>query len=94
MQNLAVGQTSRSVRYFGTCFVTTSTRFEPLTGHSNLSDLPPRALGMCPFAGQGSYMQFGFARSVADNRQRTGTGFGGSRDGCRLFAVSDLTSPH
>lgn len=93
MQNLAVGQNIKSVRYFGDrAFVTTFDTIDPLTAIDLSDPSGPRALGHVPIPGFSSYMQFTSPDRLLTIGTNTATGFGG-RAMVSLFDVSDLTSP-
>jgi len=93
MQNLAVGQNIKSVRYFGDrVFVTTFDSVDPLTAIDLSDPSRPRALGHVPIPGFSSYMQFVSPDRLLTIGTNTATGFGG-RAMVSLFDVSDLTSP-
>jgi hypothetical protein len=93
MQNLALGQSVKSVRYFGDqAFVTTFQTIDPLYAIDLSDPASPQAIGHVPIPGFSSYMQF-----IAEDRlltigTNTATGFGG-RAMVSLFDVGDLTSP-
>ncbi|MFK8111828.1 MAG: beta-propeller domain-containing protein [Rubripirellula sp.] len=93
LQNLAVGQHIKSVRYFGDrVFVTTYANADPLTA-IDLSDASaPRALGHVPIPGFSSYMQFISPDRLLTIGTNTANGVTG-RAMVTLFDVSDLTSP-
>ncbi len=93
LQNLAVGQDVKSVRYFGErAFVTTFETVDPLYGIDLSDPSAPRVMGHVSIPGFNSYMQF-----IADDRLLTvgtnsATGHGG-RAMVSLFDVADLTAP-
>ena len=97
LQNLALGQEVKSVRYFGESAMVTTfpARGEPVDPlyAIDLSDASnPRVLGHVPIPGFSSYMQFIGPDRLLTVGTNTATGHGG-RAMVSLFDVSDLTSP-
>lgn len=93
MQNLAVGQDVKSVRYFADrAFVTTFQNVDPLHAIDLSDPTTPRAIGHVPILGFSSYMQFISEDRLLTVGTNTATGFGG-RAMVSLFDVGDLTAP-
>lgn len=93
MQNLALGSSVKSVRYFGDrVFVTTFDNVDPLYAIDLSDPSEPRTLGHVPIPGFNSYMQFVSPDRLLTVGTNTATGFGG-RAMVSLFDVSDLNSP-
>ncbi|TWU48508.1 Beta propeller domain protein [Rubripirellula tenax] len=93
LQNLAVGQNVKSVRYFGDrVFVTTFETIDPLYAIDLSDATAPRVIGHVSIPGFSSYMQFITPDRLLTVGTNTATGFGG-RAMVSLFDVSDLNHP-
>ncbi len=93
LQNLAVGNQVKSVRYFGDrVFITTFDAIDPLYAIDLSDPSNPRAVGHVPIVGYSRYMQF-----IGPDRLLTigvnSTNGSGGRAMVALFDVADLTSP-
>jgi uncharacterized secreted protein with C-terminal beta-propeller domain len=93
LQNLALDETIRSVRFMGDrAFLTTFQNVDPLFGLDLSDPANPRALGHLTLPGFSSYMHFIDATHLLTVGQNTPTGAGGPTQ-VALFDVSDLTQP-
>ena len=90
MQNLALGQDVKSVRFFGDrVFVTTFETIDPLYAIDLSVPTDPVVAGHVSIPGFNSYMQF-----ISEDRLLTvGSNGGAGRAVVSLFDVSDLSSP-
>lgn len=93
LQNLALDETIRSVRYLGDrAFVTTFRNVDPLFGLDLSDPQKPRSLGHLTLPGFSSYMQLIDATHLLTVGQNTPNGFRGPTQ-VALFDVSDLAQP-
>ena len=86
LQNLALGQSVKSVRYFGdramvTTFPTQAQAVDPLYAISLSDPAHPRVLGHVPIPGFSSYMQFIAPDRLLTVGTNTATGLWRSSDG-------------
>jgi uncharacterized secreted protein with C-terminal beta-propeller domain len=92
LQNLALDETIRSVRFMGErAFVTTFEQVDPLFGVDLSDPTNPQALGHLTLPGFSDYMQFIDETHLLTVGQNTATGVGPTQ--VALFDVSDLTQP-
>ncbi|MGB7326380.1 MAG: beta-propeller domain-containing protein, partial [Rubripirellula sp.] len=93
LQNLAVGQNIKSVRYFADrVFVTTFETIDPLYAIDLSNAAAPQVIGHVSIPGFSSYMQFITPDRLLTIGTNTATGFGG-RAMVSLFDVGDLNHP-
>jgi len=93
LQNLALNETMRSIRYMGDrAFLTTYRNVDPLFGVDLSDPTNPRAVGHLTLPGFSSYMQLIDETHLLTVGQNTPSGVGGPTQ-VALFDVSDLAQP-
>ncbi|RIK70744.1 MAG: hypothetical protein DCC67_20590, partial [Planctomycetota bacterium] len=93
LQNLALDETMRSIRFMGErAFLTTARTIDPLFAVDLSDPADPRAIGHLTLPGFSTYMQMIDETHLLTVGQNTPTGFGGPTQ-VALFDVSDLAQP-
>ena len=93
LQNLALGETMRSIRYMSErAFVTTFRDVDPLFGLDLSDPVNPRSVGHLTLPGFSSYMQLIDDSHLLTVGKNTPNGFGGPTQ-VSLFDISQLNQP-